>query len=219
MKPSGNCGCILLALILVVVGGCQGVAYEGQTTSRSPTARVELTVVPLSPTATSEQAATAATGPPKPTPTVEPSEAIAPIQSPSAQGEERDYPVRITIIYDNNPYDPRLRTAWGFGGLIETRDTTILFDTGGDGATLLGNMATLGIEPENIEVVVLSHIHGDHTGGLGSLLGTVIVGLCLGLIDGVGPILFDPAIAVILPFALVIVVLLFRPQGLFGRED
>jgi 7,8-dihydropterin-6-yl-methyl-4-(beta-D-ribofuranosyl)aminobenzene 5'-phosphate synthase len=78
--------------------------------------------------------------------------------------------VRITIIYDNNPYDPRLRTAWGFGGLIETRDTTILFDTGGDGATLLSNMATLGIKPENIEVVVLSHIHGDHTDGLASLL-------------------------------------------------
>ena len=78
----------------------------------------------------------------------------------------------ITVVYDNNPYDPRLQTAWGFSCLVETGKATILFDTGGDGTTLLGNMATLGIAPQNIEVVVLSHIHGDHTGGLGALLST-----------------------------------------------
>lgn len=78
----------------------------------------------------------------------------------------------ITVVYDNNPYDPRLQTAWGFSCLVETGKATILFDTGGDGTTLLGNMATLGIDPQNIEVVALSHIHGDHTGGLGALLST-----------------------------------------------
>jgi 7,8-dihydropterin-6-yl-methyl-4-(beta-D-ribofuranosyl)aminobenzene 5'-phosphate synthase len=31
-------------------------------------------------------------------------------------------------------------------------------------------MAALGLDPQTIESVVLSHIHGDHTGGLGSLL-------------------------------------------------
>jgi len=77
------------------------------------------------------------------------------------------------VVYDNNPYDPRLQTAWGFGCLVQTDEATILFDSGGDGATLLGNMATLGIDLQSIEVVVLSHIHGDHTGGLGALLGTV----------------------------------------------
>jgi 7,8-dihydropterin-6-yl-methyl-4-(beta-D-ribofuranosyl)aminobenzene 5'-phosphate synthase len=80
--------------------------------------------------------------------------------------------VTITVIYDNNPYDPHLPTAWGFACLVEAGETSILFDTGGDGATLLGNMAALGIDPQSIEVVILSHIHGDHTGGLGALLDT-----------------------------------------------
>jgi 7,8-dihydropterin-6-yl-methyl-4-(beta-D-ribofuranosyl)aminobenzene 5'-phosphate synthase len=76
----------------------------------------------------------------------------------------------ITIIYDNYGHDPRLQTAWGFSCLIERGPSTILFDTGGDGAILLANMATLGFDPQNIDSVVLSHIHGDHTGGLAALL-------------------------------------------------
>jgi 7,8-dihydropterin-6-yl-methyl-4-(beta-D-ribofuranosyl)aminobenzene 5'-phosphate synthase len=76
----------------------------------------------------------------------------------------------LTIGYDNNAYDPRLRTAWGFSCLIEYQGQAILFDTGGDSPTLLANMATLGIDHSEIERVVLSHIHGDHTGGLSGLL-------------------------------------------------
>jgi 7,8-dihydropterin-6-yl-methyl-4-(beta-D-ribofuranosyl)aminobenzene 5'-phosphate synthase len=76
----------------------------------------------------------------------------------------------LTIVYDNNAYDPRLKTAWGFSCLIEYRGQVILFDTGGDSPTLLANMAKLDIDPGEIERVVLSHIHGDHTGGLSGLL-------------------------------------------------
>ena len=76
----------------------------------------------------------------------------------------------ITIVYDNNVYDPRLKTVWGFSCLIEYRRRVILFDTGGDSPTLLANMAALGIDPGEIEAVVLSHIHGDHTGGLSGIL-------------------------------------------------
>jgi len=76
----------------------------------------------------------------------------------------------ITIVYDNNTYDRRLRTAWGFSCLIEYRGQVILFDTGGDSPTLLANMAALGIDPGEIKTVVLSHIHGDHTGGLSGIL-------------------------------------------------
>jgi 7,8-dihydropterin-6-yl-methyl-4-(beta-D-ribofuranosyl)aminobenzene 5'-phosphate synthase len=76
----------------------------------------------------------------------------------------------LTIVYDNNAYDPRLKTAWGFSCLIEYRGQVILFDTGGDSPTLLANMAALGIDPSRIEAVVLSHSHGDHTGGLSGLL-------------------------------------------------
>jgi 7,8-dihydropterin-6-yl-methyl-4-(beta-D-ribofuranosyl)aminobenzene 5'-phosphate synthase len=77
--------------------------------------------------------------------------------------------VTITVVYDNNPYDPRLQTAWGFGCLVEIGEKTILFDTGGDGVTLLRNVVTLEIEPTSIDTIVLSHVHADHTGGLTSL--------------------------------------------------
>jgi 7,8-dihydropterin-6-yl-methyl-4-(beta-D-ribofuranosyl)aminobenzene 5'-phosphate synthase len=76
----------------------------------------------------------------------------------------------ITIIYDNNAYDERLKSAWGFSALVEYRDHTLLFDTGGDGPTLMENMCILEVDPTQIESVVLSHAHGDHTGGLGALL-------------------------------------------------
>lgn len=81
-------------------------------------------------------------------------------------------PVIITVVYDNNAYDPQLQTAWGFACLLERGDTTILFDTGGDGAMLLSNMAALDLDPRDVDIVVLSHIHGDHIGGLGNLLAT-----------------------------------------------
>jgi len=77
---------------------------------------------------------------------------------------------RITIVYDNNAHDERLKTAWGFSCLVERDDVTLLFDTGGDAPTLLSNMEALGLDPTEIDAVVLSHIHGDHVGGLGGIL-------------------------------------------------
>ena len=76
----------------------------------------------------------------------------------------------ITVSYDNNPYKERLTTAWGFSCVIRGTEKTILFDTGGDGSILLTNMEKLGIDPKEIDLVVLSHIHGDHVGGLSRFL-------------------------------------------------
>jgi 7,8-dihydropterin-6-yl-methyl-4-(beta-D-ribofuranosyl)aminobenzene 5'-phosphate synthase len=78
--------------------------------------------------------------------------------------------ITITIIYDNYEYDERLKTGFGFSCLVETDDRKILFDTGGDSPTLLNNSEKLGIEPKEIDIIVLSHIHGDHTGGLTGVL-------------------------------------------------
>lgn len=74
-----------------------------------------------------------------------------------------------TVIFDNNPFDPRLQTGWGFAAWLQYGDRTILFDTGGNGTVLLGNMAALGLDPQAVDILVLSHIHGDHTGGLSFL--------------------------------------------------
>ena len=78
--------------------------------------------------------------------------------------------VTITIVYDNNEFDKKLKTAWGFSCLVELEDKNILFDTGGDSPTLLGNMEKLGIDLKKVDIIVLSHIHGDHTGGLTGVL-------------------------------------------------
>jgi 7,8-dihydropterin-6-yl-methyl-4-(beta-D-ribofuranosyl)aminobenzene 5'-phosphate synthase len=77
----------------------------------------------------------------------------------------------LTVVYDNNPYDADLRTDWGFACLIQRADTTLLFDTGGDPGILSSNMSDLGLDSVDIDHIVLSHVHGDHTGGLSSLLG------------------------------------------------
>ena len=86
--------------------------------------------------------------------------------------QEEGQRVAFTVVYDNNPYGPGLRTAWGFACWVQTPGGTLLFDTGGDGPTLLGNMARLRLDPRRVDAVVLSHIHGDHTGGLAALLDT-----------------------------------------------
>ncbi len=78
--------------------------------------------------------------------------------------------IEFTIVYDNNPYDPALTTAWGFACLVERPDLTLLFDTGGDGPTLLHNMEVLDKDPASVELIMLSHEHGDHTGGLARIL-------------------------------------------------
>jgi len=130
------------------------------------------TSTPTSVEATPYPTVTATATPMPATPTMQP--------SPTAVMEKEK--VLITVVYDNNAYDPRLQTAWGFGCVVERGETTILFDTGGDGAILLSNMAALGLDPREIDVVVLSHIHGDHIGGLGDLLAT-----------GVRPTIYVPA--------------------------
>ena len=75
--------------------------------------------------------------------------------------------MKITIIYDNCLGKAGLRTGWGFSALIETGDAPpLLFDTGADGDKLFHNMKQLGIDTGRIGIIVISHAHSDHTGGL-----------------------------------------------------
>jgi 7,8-dihydropterin-6-yl-methyl-4-(beta-D-ribofuranosyl)aminobenzene 5'-phosphate synthase len=77
--------------------------------------------------------------------------------------------VKLTVVYDNDARDGFI-SGWGFSCLIETKQNTILFDTGWDPEVLLYNLTKLNIQPEMIDMVVLSHQHWDHTGGLSVLL-------------------------------------------------
>ena len=89
--------------------------------------------------------------------------------SGSAVRAEQDL-VRLYVVFNNLPCKAGLQTGWGFACLITGLDKTVLFDTGGDGNILLSNMAKLGLDAEAVKTVVLSHNHGDHTGGLGAVL-------------------------------------------------
>ena len=54
-------------------------------------------------------------------------------------------------------------------------------------------------------------------GGMGSLTGVVIGGLVLGLIDGIVPPLLNPQMGSLIGFICIILILVFRPQGIMGR--
>lgn len=55
-------------------------------------------------------------------------------------------------------------------------------------------------------------------GGLGSLRGTLVAALIIGLSDGIISMFFSPTLAKIIATLLVGMVLVFRPQGLFGAR-
>lgn len=79
--------------------------------------------------------------------------------------------MKITIVYDNEVRKAGLRRGWGFSALVEDAGAPpLLFDTGADGFTLLHNMKELNIDPQDIAIIVISHAHGDHTGGLPEIL-------------------------------------------------
>jgi 7,8-dihydropterin-6-yl-methyl-4-(beta-D-ribofuranosyl)aminobenzene 5'-phosphate synthase len=76
---------------------------------------------------------------------------------------------RITVLVNNSVRQPKLLAEHGFSLYIESHKK-ILFDTG-QGRTLLHNAEVLGIDLVDLDYVILSHGHYDHTGGLYPLLG------------------------------------------------
>ena len=78
--------------------------------------------------------------------------------------------VRFTILYDNYLHKQGTRPDWGFSCLIEGTEKTILFDTGTEPQILMHNIDALGVDLKKVEQIVISHNHGDHTGGLSAVL-------------------------------------------------
>ena len=78
--------------------------------------------------------------------------------------------IRLSIAYDNVPYDRALTADWGFSCLVEGLDKTILFDTGKDAKTLLNNMSKLNLDPRSIDSIFISHDHEDHVTGTAAIV-------------------------------------------------
>lgn len=124
------------------------------------------------------------------------------------------------------------RTRWGLILRAGARDPTILRVLGVDvgrvwllvfglGAGLAGLAGWLaaplqGAAPEMGVPVLAEAFVVTVVGGMGSLLGAVVAGLLVGVTYSMTALL-APEMAKVSIFALMAVVLLLRPQGLFGR--
>ncbi len=77
--------------------------------------------------------------------------------------------VQLTWVVNDVALGP-LRQEHGYAVWIKMPGGTVLLDTGGSGDVLVGNLAALGLNPADLDAVVVSHAHDDHTGGLSDLL-------------------------------------------------
>src|SRR5512137_1874476 len=77
--------------------------------------------------------------------------------------------VTITTLVENTAGIPHVIGEWGQSLLIEADGKKVLFDTGPSGA-IIENARKLNVDLSNIDVIVLSHGHYDHTGGLKDVL-------------------------------------------------
>jgi len=77
-----------------------------------------------------------------------------------------DGALHVTIIYDNYQANPDLQTDWGFACLVEYQGNTLLFDAGRKADLYQKNVEILGINPQEIPTLFISHEHGDHTAGI-----------------------------------------------------
>lgn len=73
---------------------------------------------------------------------------------------------RITILNDAFSKRTDLEQDWGYSALIEFEGKRILFDTGDNIALFKRNVERMHIDLSHLDMVIVSHAHGDHTSGL-----------------------------------------------------
>jgi branched-chain amino acid transport system permease protein len=84
------------------------------------------------------------------------------------------------------------------------------------GGAMLGTV--FGVDPEMGSEPLLKSFIIVQIGGMGSIIGTVIAGLFIGLTDSATGTLFGGELAFIIDFAILMLILIVRPRGLFGYD-
>ena len=77
---------------------------------------------------------------------------------------------QITVLYDAFGKPSTMKKDWGFSALIEYGGKRILFDTGNNADIFAHNVKEAGVDLTDLDFVVVSHRHGDHTSGLNYLM-------------------------------------------------
>ncbi|HEY2339938.1 MAG TPA: MBL fold metallo-hydrolase, partial [Steroidobacteraceae bacterium] len=78
--------------------------------------------------------------------------------------------VKVHILYDAFGKASGLTKDWGYAALIEYRGKRILFDTGNNPDILAKNTRASSVDLSRLDLVILSHRHADHMGGMEYLL-------------------------------------------------
>ena len=88
----------------------------------------------------------------------------------TSQATAGDGKITVTILYDNTAFVPGTEADWGFSCLVEGTEKTILFDAGTKPEVFFHNLEALDVDLGEVDLVVISHEHGDHTGALARVL-------------------------------------------------
>ena len=112
--------------------------------------------------------------------------------------------------------NPKLVEAFGIN---VPRMVTLTYGLGVALAAVAGVLAApvLQVSPlmgSNLIIVVFAVVV---IGGMGSILGSIVTGLALGVIEGMTKV-FYPEASTTVVFVIMVLVLMFRPAGLFGKE-
>jgi 7,8-dihydropterin-6-yl-methyl-4-(beta-D-ribofuranosyl)aminobenzene 5'-phosphate synthase len=77
---------------------------------------------------------------------------------------------KVTILYDAFGDSGKVKKDWGFSALVQHSGKKILFDTGNNAEIFAANVKAMGLDLKDLDFVVISHRHGDHTSGLSYVL-------------------------------------------------
>lgn len=73
--------------------------------------------------------------------------------------------MKISMLIENNRLNGQLAKEHGLSLYIETVNRKIVFDTGVSG-NFVDNASKMGIDLQDVDTLVISHAHKDHSGGL-----------------------------------------------------
>ncbi len=110
--------------------------------------------------------------------------------------------------------------ASGLVGINVERLSAFAFALGGTITALGGVILStfLQLDPSQGMVFTLKALIIVIMGGVGDMRGVVIAAVILGIVETAVSLLFDPGLTLAAAYLIFILVLLFRPQGLFGRR-